>query len=270
MIAVIVGAATVLPAGIASSQDPFGGFFSGFGRAPAFRPPPAFGPPPLFGLPPQGVPRQALPPHMHSYADPQSQPHRERRAARHATAGGGGAGAAYCVRLCDGRYFPVRRSGDTTASELCNSFCPATKTKVFNGSVIDHAVASDGTRYASLKNAFVYRDRIVADCTCNGKDAFGLARVDVADDPTLRPGDILASREGMLAYTGSSRSRNGETAHFTPIGSYSKISSDVRRKLFQTKVAPPPQRHEKPTVSAPDKKPNANEIDEDLRAQLSR
>ena len=55
--------------------------------------------------------------------------------------------------------------------------------------------ASDGTRYADLPNAFVYRDRLVADCTCNGKDAFGLVTTTTNDDPTLRPGDIVATEQ---------------------------------------------------------------------------
>jgi len=113
--------------------------------------------------------------------------------------GGTGQSAAYCVRLCDGRYFPMQRHANATSIQLCNAFCPATKTQVFNGSLIDHAVASNGARYANLDNAFVYREKIVPGCTCNGKDAFGLAKIDAAHDPTLRPGDIVASGDNQKA-----------------------------------------------------------------------
>jgi hypothetical protein len=112
---------------------------------------------------------------------------------------GGGRGVAYCVRLCDGRYFPIQRHANATAVQLCSAFCPAAKTQVFNGSQIDHAYASNGQRYADLDNAFAYRQKIVPGCTCNGKDAFGLARIDVAADPTLRPGDIVASGDNVKA-----------------------------------------------------------------------
>ena len=54
-------------------------------------------------------------------------------------------------------------------------------------------------RYADLDNAFVYRQKIVEGCSCNGKDSFGLARIDVAADPTLRPGDIVASGDNVKA-----------------------------------------------------------------------
>ena len=110
-----------------------------------------------------------------------------------------GRSVAYCVRLCDGRYFPMQRHSNATSIQLCNAFCPAAKTQVFNGSQIDHAVTSNGARYTDLDNAFVYREKIVTGCTCNGKDAFGLAKIDVANDPTLRPGDIVASGDNQKA-----------------------------------------------------------------------
>ena len=106
----------------------------------------------------------------------------------------GSPAVAFCVRLCDGRYFPMQHQRATQAAELCHAFCPASKTKIFSGSEIGRAVAADGTRYAGLTNAFVYRRRVVADCTCNGKDAFGLATLTIDADPTLRPGDVVATK----------------------------------------------------------------------------
>jgi Protein of unknown function (DUF2865) len=141
------------------------------------------------------VPHQANP-----YSDPNqhgSDRYGERPA--RAPSSGGGRSLAYCVRLCDGRYFPMPRHAGATSIQLCNAFCPAAKTQVFNGSQIDHATASNGARYADLANAFVYRQRVVADCSCNGKDSFGLARIDVASDPTLRQGDIVASGDNVKA-----------------------------------------------------------------------
>lgn len=110
-----------------------------------------------------------------------------------------GRSVAYCVRLCDGRYFPMQRHSNATSIQLCNAFCPAAKTQVFNGSQIDHAVASNGGHYASLQNAFVYREKIVPGCTCNGKNEFGLAKIDVESDPTLKPGDIVSTGDNQKA-----------------------------------------------------------------------
>jgi hypothetical protein len=92
--------------------------------------------------------------------------------------------------------------------------CPASKTKVFFGGTIDNAAARDGQRYGDIENAFVYRKHLMPGCTCNGRDAMGLARFSVANDPTLRPGDIVVTDNGLMAYAG----KRGQTATFTPVG----------------------------------------------------
>jgi len=138
---------------------------------------------------------------------------------------------AYCVRLCDGRYFPIQRHSGATAGQTCSSMCPASATKIYNGNAIDHAVAPDGKRYSELATAFTYRKKIVPGCTCNGRDAFGLVNTAVADDPTLRPGDIVATNAGLMAYSGGP---NGST--FTPISTYAGLSADLRRQLTETKI----------------------------------
>ena len=145
---------------------------------------------------------------------------------------------AFCVRLCDGRFFPIPRNTGVTPAQTCSSFCPASQTKIYNGSSIDHAVAADGRRYSELGTAFVYREKIVAGCTCNGRDAFGLVNTPVGDDPTLRPGDIVATNRGLMAYNGTNGGGRKQTASFTPIASYSGLSSELRRKLTETKIEP--------------------------------
>jgi hypothetical protein len=148
-----------------------------------------------------------------------------------------GGATTYCVRLCDGRYFPLSSPAASTrwtSAKVCAAMCPAAKTAVYRGSTIDGATANDGERYADLGNAFVYRERLVADCTCNGRDAFGLARVDVATDPTLRAGDIVATGGSLQVFKGS-RGDAHKTAEFTPIGP--NVSSDTRRTLNGARVS---------------------------------
>jgi uncharacterized protein DUF2865 len=142
-------------------------------------------------------------------------------------------GVAYCVRLCDGRYFPIQRHSGASSAQTCSSFCPASATKIYNGNGIDHAVAPDGKRYSELATAFTYRKKIIPGCTCNGRDAFGLVNTAVADDPTLRPGDIVATNAGLMAYNGGP---NGST--FTPISTLAGLSADLRRQLTETKIEP--------------------------------
>src|SRR5262249_36550385 len=123
-----------------------------------------------------------------------------------------------------------------SSAQTCSSFCPASATKIYNGNGIEHAVASDGKRYSELATAFAYRKRIVPGCTCNGKEAFGLNTTPVADDPTLRPGDIVATNAGLMAYNGAPA---GST--FIPISAYAGLSADLRRQLTETKIEPAAQ-----------------------------
>lgn len=179
---------------------------------------------------------QPMPPQVNSFADPfgffsRRRPDGDERDVA-SGGGGGGGGNAFCVRTCDGRFFPLQRGSSASSAELCKSFCPASKTMVFSGSKIDYAVASNGTRYADLDNAFVYRERVVDGCTCNGKDAFGLARLDLNSDPTLRPGDIVATNQGLASYQGK---RSSKSAQFTPI---STSSGEWAKRLSQIKVVP--------------------------------
>jgi hypothetical protein len=146
-------------------------------------------------------------------------------------------GSTYCVRLCDGRYFPLSsavvysRDGGT---KMCSALCPAAKTAIFRGGDIDHAYGARGERYADLDQAFVYRNRVVPDCTCNGQDAFGLARIDPANDPTLRPGDMIATANGLSVFRGTQIARG--TGQFTPIRR-DTASAEVRRMLAATQAS---------------------------------
>jgi len=107
-------------------------------------------------------------------------------------------GQAWCVRTCDGRYFPITGRDPQSKAASCNSFCPASQTEIVYGNDIDHAATSSGKPYSELPNAFKYRSEMVAGCTCNGKDAAGLAPVPIDKDPTLRKGDIVAGADGLL------------------------------------------------------------------------
>jgi Protein of unknown function (DUF2865) len=165
---------------------------------------------------------------LFGWLSPAQQPHSDSRTP------GSGRLAAFCVRLCDGRYFPVHHHNTATPVQLCSALCPASKTKIFWGSEIEHASAQDGTRYRELDNAYAYREKIVPNCTCNGKDAFGLAPIDPNSDPTLRAGDVVATSRGLMAYTGSRP--NGTSGEFTPV----KIKAMAGRR--RASVSSPPVR----------------------------
>jgi hypothetical protein len=177
---------------------------------------------------------QVLPPRGQAYVDPAS----PAGAPTSQELPSLGAGPAYCVRLCDGRYFPIQHHAAATPIQLCSALCPASKTKVFSGSEIRGAIANDGSRYTDLANAFVFRERLVANCTCNGKNAFGLAPLNVTADPTLRPGDMVTTEKGLMTVTTGTPKR-GQTVAFAPVDK-ANMSADLRRKL--SAVAPAPAR----------------------------
>ncbi len=129
---------------------------------------------------------------------------------RPATRSYSGGSQAYCVRTCDGLYFPIGGTDRQSRVNACNSFCPASETKVvYGGGSIDNATTDNGKSYSELPNAFRYRNQIVDNCTCNGKDHFGLAKVDVEHDPTVRKGDIVASADGLMVAGRTADRRQG-------------------------------------------------------------
>ena len=96
-----------------------------------------------------------------------------------------------------------KRSGNMTATELCKSFCPAAKTMVFCrqqdrlfGGAQRHALCRSRQRIPLSRGK-------VDNCTCNGKDAGGLAPLEPERDPTLRPGDIVATNDGLATFNGN-------------------------------------------------------------------
>ena len=208
----------------------------------------------LFG----GFHRQAPPPEAQAYAEPFHDffraPDRSREHADN------GPASAYCVRISDGFYFPVQAHAGVSAAQACQAFCPASHTRLYSGSGIDHAVASDGSRYADLDTAYLYRKELVAGSTCNGRDQFGLARIDVNTDPTLRPGDIVATRSGLVAV----KAMKNKVADFAPIGSDRAVPRSTREKLAGMKIMPTVRGATPVTMGG------RARADDNRRAQLSR
>jgi hypothetical protein len=149
--------------------------------------------------------------------------------------GGLGAPASYCVRLCDGRYFPIPRSTTAPAPTVCSALCPAASTKVFFGSDVARATASDGSKYDDLENAYVYRDKTIDGCSCNGRTPYGLASLDPHDDPTLRAGDLIATAGGLVRSDGARQALGQASDDVT--------SSIGLRGQLDGPPAPPPPRY---------------------------
>ncbi|WP_027573744.1 DUF2865 domain-containing protein [Bradyrhizobium sp. WSM1743] len=195
----IAVSAGLVSAPSAHAEDFFSALFGGF----RMRPPPELRMP----FPNDDMPRYEVPRQRASYG-----------------------GTAYCVRGCDGRYFPAQGADAESKAQSCKSFCPASETSLVYGSNIDDATTENGKSYSDLPNAFRYRNEIVAGCTCNGKDPVGLAQVKVEDDPTLRKGDIVAGAGGLVVATRNANDRRGVAMNFSP------LPESVRAKFRQVPV----------------------------------
>ena len=217
----------------------------------------------------QQNPQHEAPPPVRTVAAPVASPPRKNTAAhndkpraapRHT--GTTASGPAFCVRTCDGRYFPLMRSGVSPA-QMCQAFCPASATKVYFGSSIDTAATRNGERYADSENAYAYRKALHADCTCNGRDPTGIVSFDLALDNSLRPGDVVATTNGLVAYSVTHAGKN-QTSTFIPIASYAGITAEVRTRLDKLKVAPVNAIVEMGTVNAPE-----TEVESDVAPAMS-
>lgn len=144
---------------------------------------------------------------------------------------------AYCVRLCDGRFFPLSAgAANVTPAKLCSALCPASRTKVYEGASIEEATTENGERYERLSTAFLFRKELVESCTCNGKNPFGLAKIDIKKDPTLQAGDIVATTDGLKVFNGMTGKRH-KTASFVSLKKSALVSTDMRRKLRSLRVS---------------------------------
>jgi Protein of unknown function (DUF2865) len=138
-----------------------------------------------------------------------------------------GGSQAYCVRTCDGRYFPISGANGQSRAASCNDFCPASETTVVYGSAIGRATTESGKPYSELPNAFRYRNELVTGCTCNGKEQIGLAPVKIENDVTLRKGDLVAGADGLMA-AGHAADKRGASLNFSPASetSPSRVASE--------------------------------------------
>lgn len=184
---------------------------------------------------------------LHSSSSRHSEPERPRillqpRAQEGAVASGGS--HAFCVRTCDGRFFPLQgRAGDAgSALAQCNAFCPAARMAVYTTSDvsrgIDGAVTREGKAYTELPTAYLFRQRLVEGCTCTaGTRIGGLGAVDVKDDPTLRRGDIVMTAEGGRVFAGTRKGPPYRDADFVTPARFPDLSRDMKARLAELEVA---------------------------------
>ncbi len=86
------------------------------------------------------------------------------------------------------------------------------------------------------RTGHVLRKPRVVGCRCEPREVSAPGPMGVDGDPTLRPGDIVATAHGLVVFTGRSV---GGAANFTPVGSYGPFSPALRTQLSALRVAKP-------------------------------
>ncbi|WP_244549716.1 DUF2865 domain-containing protein [Bradyrhizobium erythrophlei] len=79
----------------------------------------------------------------------------------------------------------------------CEAICPAAAVKLYSGPDIDSATTEEGETYKALANAFRFQREIVPHCACSAGAPTGLSPIAIADNMTLRTGDIIAADDGF-------------------------------------------------------------------------
>jgi len=201
-----VGSLSLAPVSSARAQDFLSTLFGVFGGRP-------------FGVRPPTLPRIRPPVPIDQWPRYDA----PRRRVTHAD------GQAYCVRGCDGRFFPAQGPDSESKARSCKSFCPASEMTLVYGSTIDDATTESGKPYSELPNAFRYRNEMVAGCTCNGKNPVGVAQVKIGADPTLRKGDIVAGDRGLFVANRSASDGHAAAANFSPLPNSMRTRSTSMR-----------------------------------------
>jgi hypothetical protein len=154
----------------------------------------------LFGGPAQTrVPVQPVPSDALTRTSPFSGPSRSRTG-----------GQAYCVRQCDGFFFPAPGGASVQAGPeaICDAVCPGTVVYRLSGrgpnEGIDEARGPAGARYGDLPTAYSYRRTVTPACGCGAgiRQDWALRAL---TDVTLRRGDLVVTGEGASVFRGDGK-----------------------------------------------------------------
>lgn len=126
------------------------------------------------------------------------------RAARN-EGGGSGRGSShtggYCVRTCDGYFFPLIKSARATRQQSCNFACPSATVEIYDGSSIESSRSARGQTYKALMDSLAGRTEASARCSCNDPlTSAAHSREAARTDPTLQTGDFVIEDEGPLVF----------------------------------------------------------------------
>ncbi len=143
----------------------------------------------------------------------------------------------FCVRACDGYYFPLIKSTRATRQQSCEIACPAAQMEIFDGATIETARNRKGQRYAAQPHAFAFRSGSAGGaCACNDLNSSqAYFEENARTDPTLQSGDIVVETDGAFVYRGS-KLVPLSSASFMPPALRDRLRAMLRRTPGATPV----------------------------------
>ena len=136
---------------------------------------------------------------------------------------GAAAGGEFCVRTCDGYFFPLIRSARATRQDSCAFACPSATVEYYRGGSIESARNLRGQRYTDLPNAFKYREQAIPGCACHPPAQAQQTSLRIArKDPTAQAGDIVVGEAGAFVFNGR---------RIIPLEGSHEVSAAIRRDV---------------------------------------
>ena len=159
---------------------------------------------------------------------------------------------AFCVRLCDGYFFPIPLSagpdGEADGEALCRALCPSAGVALYvlpgRSDRIDDAANGRGETYSALAAAFRYRSAAAPLCGCRRAGEPGLA---YWRDPTLKSGDAVMTVGGIVVFRGAAGGAPYGAEAFTPVD-FAAVAATRRAELGELAPAIEP---DAPETDAP-------------------
>lgn len=143
-----------------------------------------------------------------------------------------GNGTEFCVRTCDGYFFPLIKSAQQTKQASCEYACPSAPVAYYHGSSIETARNLSGEKYTSLPTAFKFREKVSAGCTCHPPEESQQHSLKIVkNDPTAHSGDIVVEQKGAFVYQGKQA---------IPIDRSRQVSASVRQNIQKMTAGPTP------------------------------
>jgi hypothetical protein len=165
-----------------------------------------------------------------------------RRSRQAAMAGASAGSRSFCVRACDGYFFPVgpvlRGEGQRAQAHACAALCPGAEVQLYSSrsGAIEDARAEGGRLYTALPTAFRFRESLVAGCSCQGTVPAGLARLPLSQDHTLRPGDAVVMASGVRLVRAGARFPY-RPRDFVTLEAYGRLPADLRHRIRDIETA---------------------------------